>query len=45
LTAKGYDNDNSFMLLEVAGDQLSFQTITRAGQTIDSGVINRQNSK
>jgi hypothetical protein len=45
LTAKGYDDDNSFMLVEIAGDQLHFQTITRAGQTIDSGVINRQNSK
>ena len=42
ITAKGYDSDNTFMLVEFAGSQMNFQTISRAGQTVDSGVIDRQ---
>jgi hypothetical protein len=30
------------MLVEIAGDQLYFQTIARGGQTIDHGVLARQ---
>ncbi|MBI5282655.1 MAG: metallophosphoesterase [Candidatus Solibacter usitatus] len=41
LTAAGYDRDCSFMLIEIAGDELYFQTISRTGQTVDSGVIPR----
>lgn len=41
LTDKAYDSDLSFMLLEVAGDQMYFQVISRTGETIDSGVIAR----
>jgi len=41
LTAAGYDQDRSFMLVEIAGDELSFQTISRTGRTVDSGVIRR----
>jgi hypothetical protein len=41
LTAVGYDQDRSFMLVEIAGDELYFQTISRTGQTVDSGVIRR----
>jgi hypothetical protein len=41
LTAAGYDQDRSFMLVEIAGDQLNFQTISRTGRTVDSGVIQR----
>jgi len=41
LTAAGYDQDRTFMLVEVAGDQLHFQTISRTGRTVDSGVIQR----
>jgi hypothetical protein len=40
-TAKGFDSDNTFILCEIDGDKLHFQTITRAGRTIDSGVIQR----
>jgi predicted MPP superfamily phosphohydrolase len=40
-TAKGFDTDNSFMLCEIDKDQLYFQTISRTGATIDSGVIQR----
>jgi len=41
MTAAGYDQDRSFMLVEIAGDELYFQTISRAGLTVDSGVIQR----
>lgn len=41
LTAVGYDQDCSFMLVEIAGDELYFQTISRTGQTIDSGMVQR----
>ena len=37
--AKGFDTDQCFMLIEVAGDQFYFQTISRRGDTVDSGVI------
>ena len=42
ITAKGFDSDNTFMLVEFAGTQMNFQTISRAGQSVDSGVIDRQ---
>ena len=38
-TAKGFDTDQSFMLVEVAGDEFYFQAISRRGETVDSGVI------
>ena len=41
LTDKAYDRDMSFMLIEVAGDQMYFQVITRTGETVDNGVIAR----
>jgi len=39
--AKGFDTDLSFMLIEISGDQLHFQTVSRTGETVDSGVIGR----
>jgi hypothetical protein len=41
LTAKGWDQGYSFMLVEISGDELFFQTISETGQTIDSGSIQR----
>jgi predicted MPP superfamily phosphohydrolase len=41
LTEKAYDRDMHFMLFEVVGDQMYFQTISRTGVTIDSGVLTR----
>jgi predicted MPP superfamily phosphohydrolase len=41
-TAAGFDQDRSFMLNEVAGDDLFFQVISRTGTTVDSGVIHRK---
>jgi predicted MPP superfamily phosphohydrolase len=42
LAAKGFDTGYSFMAVEVAGDDLHFQTISDQGQTVDSGVVHRQ---
>jgi 3',5'-cyclic AMP phosphodiesterase CpdA len=42
LTAKGFDQDNHFMLMEIDGDILHFQTISRTGATIDSGIVSLQ---
>ena len=39
LTEKAFDTDLSFMLIEIAGDEMYFQVISRAGQTVDSGMI------
>ena len=41
-TAAGFDQDQAFMLVEVVGDDLFFQTVSRTGATVDSGVIRRQ---
>jgi 3',5'-cyclic AMP phosphodiesterase CpdA len=41
-TAAYFDQDQSFMLLEVAGAEMYFQVISRTGKTVDSGTIGRQ---
>lgn len=43
--AKGFDSDQSFMIVEVSGDKLYFQTIARSGETIDSGELERQTTE
>jgi hypothetical protein len=45
LTDKAFDTDLHFMLFEVVDDQLYFQTISRTGETIDTGVLARQKAK
>jgi 3',5'-cyclic AMP phosphodiesterase CpdA len=40
--AKGFDTDRSFMIVEIVGDKLYFQVISRSGETIDSGELQRQ---
>jgi hypothetical protein len=42
ITGKGFDTDRTFMLVEIAGDEMYFETISRAGATVDSGMIQRQ---
>ena len=42
LTAKGFDQGFTFMLIEIIGDEMHFQTISDEGKTVDSGVINRR---
>jgi hypothetical protein len=39
LRAVGFDQDREFLLIEIAGDTLFFQAISRTGHTIDSGTI------
>jgi hypothetical protein len=41
ITDKGQDTDRTFMLIEIAGDEMDFQTILRTGAIVDSGVIHR----
>jgi hypothetical protein len=41
LTAKGFDSEQSFMVVEIDGDVLRFQTISRHGKRVDSGEIRR----
>ena len=41
LTAAYYDQDQAFMLVEVAGDDLFFEAVARSGAAVDSGVIHR----
>jgi Calcineurin-like phosphoesterase len=41
LTAKGFDTEQSFMLVEIDGDVLRFQTISRRGKRVDSGEVRR----
>jgi predicted phosphodiesterase len=42
LTAKAYDDDMSFMLIEVDEKEMHFQVVSRTGATVDSGVIPHQ---
>jgi len=39
---KGFDTDRTFMIVEIAGDKLYFQVISRSGETIDSGELTRR---
>jgi predicted MPP superfamily phosphohydrolase len=39
ITAKGFDTDLAFMAAEIDGDQMYFNTISRAGKLIDAGAI------
>ena len=41
LTAKGFDTDHSFMVAEIAGDELFFEAISRKRQVVDAGTILR----
>lgn len=42
LTEVGFDQDMSFMLVEIDKDTMSLQTITRGGQTVDTASLARQ---
>ena len=39
--AKGYDRDLTFMLIEIAGEELYFRTINRRGELVDAGKVVR----
>jgi Calcineurin-like phosphoesterase len=42
LTATGLDTDQVFIVVEISGDEMYFNAISRAGKIIDSGVIQRR---
>ena len=41
ISEKGFDQGYTFMLIEIVGDDLHFQTISDKATTIDSGIIHR----
>ena len=41
-TEASFDQDQSFMAVEISGTDMFFQAISRTGKTVDSGVIRRQ---
>jgi len=41
LESRGFDQGYTFMLVEINGDDLVYQTISDAGQTVDAGSIHR----
>jgi predicted phosphodiesterase len=42
LLAARFDKDRSFLLAEIAGDSLYFQTVSRTGIVVDKGVLTRR---
>jgi hypothetical protein len=45
MTAAAFDQDQTFMLIEIAGDELNFEAISRTGIIVDSGVIARRQAE
>jgi 3',5'-cyclic AMP phosphodiesterase CpdA len=45
LTDKFFDSDMSFMLVEIANNQMYFQAVSRTGETVDTGVLANQKRK
>jgi 3',5'-cyclic AMP phosphodiesterase CpdA len=41
MTEHGFDSDRTFMLVEIAGDVLYFETLSRSGAVVDSGELRR----
>ena len=37
ITAAGFDDDTHFLLIEISGDTLHFQAVSRLGRTVDAG--------
>jgi 3',5'-cyclic AMP phosphodiesterase CpdA len=42
LTAKGFDTDQVFLAVEIAGDTMYFNAIAEDGRVVDSGMIERR---
>jgi predicted MPP superfamily phosphohydrolase len=40
-TEVGYDQDQVFLMMEVSGDELDFEAVSRVGKIVDSGLIHR----
>ncbi|HEY7409981.1 MAG TPA: metallophosphoesterase [Vicinamibacteria bacterium] len=41
ITASGFDTDYHYMLVEIAGEELFFQAVSRLQKVVDSGIITR----
>jgi hypothetical protein len=41
LTAQGFDTDQAFLAVEISGDTMVFNAISRDGRVVDSGTIQR----
>src|SRR5688572_639431 len=39
ITAAGFADDQAFTMMDVAGNELRFQTVSRTGRIVDSGII------
>jgi predicted phosphodiesterase len=42
ITAAAFDQDQSFVLADIKGDEMTFEAISRTGRIVDSGVIRRE---
>ena len=42
LTAKGFDTEQTFLAVEISGDKMYFNAISKEGRVVDSGVIERR---
>lgn len=40
--AAGFDQDQTFMLVEIAGEDMFFRAISRSGRVVDSGIVRRR---
>ena len=45
MTAASFDRDQTFTAVELSGAELFFQTVSRAGLTVDAGVIRKANHR
>jgi hypothetical protein len=45
VTARGFDQDLHFLLMEVSGDVLHFQAVSRDGKTVDAGSFTRRSER
>jgi 3',5'-cyclic AMP phosphodiesterase CpdA len=45
MSAKGFDQGYTFMLIEINKDDMFFQTIDERGRSVDSGVVHRRTAK
>jgi predicted MPP superfamily phosphohydrolase len=45
LTASGFDTEQAFMAAEIIDDEMYFNTVSRSGKVVDSGVIQRRRAE
>ena len=45
ISAKSFDQDMHFMLIEIVDDKMHFQVISRTGKTVDSGILINERKK